>query len=93
LIRACRAPETRYPPTVFNDLGGFIFNTMLLGFGLTLVVTVVIILAVVWAVRRSIPSIPTGKNAAIYELRGRFARGEIDPAEFQARMDALNRDS
>ena len=32
-------------------------------------------------------------NAAIEELRARFARGEIDLSEFQARMDTLTRDA
>ena len=48
------------------------------------------IAVVVRAIRRSAP---TGRNAAIDELRGRLARGEIDQSEFQARIETLTRDA
>ena len=71
------------------DIGGFIFGTIILSLLVPLVITIGVVVAVIWAIRRSVP---TGKDAAIAELRGRFARGEIDQSEFQARMDALSRD-
>jgi uncharacterized membrane protein len=72
------------------DVGGFVIGTLIVSLVVPLVITGVVIGVIVWAIRRSVPS---GKNAAIEELRGRFARGEIDQSEFQARMDALTRDS
>jgi uncharacterized membrane protein len=45
---------------------------------------------IIWAIRRNVP---TGKDVAIQQLRARFASGEIDQSEFQARMDALTRDA
>ena len=72
------------------DIGGFVFGTILLSVVVPLVITIAIIGVIVWAIRRSAP---TGKNAAIEELRTRFARGEIDQSEFQARMDVLTRDA
>ena len=68
-------------------------GTLIISLIIPLVITGLVIFVVVWAIRRSIPSMPTGKNAAIMELRDRFARGEIDQAEFQARMDALTRNT
>ena len=75
------------------DVGGFVMGTLIISLIIPLVITGLVIFVVVWAIRRSIPSMPTGKNAAIMELRDRFARGEIDQAEFQARMDALTRNT
>ena len=68
------------------DMGNFFFFTMLLGVGLPLVITVIVILSVVWSLRRVFPS---GKSAADAELRDRLASGDISPAEFEAREDAL----
>ena len=72
------------------DIGGFIFGTIVLSLLIPLLITVGVIATIIWVIRRSVP---TGKDAAISELRARFARGEIDQGEFQARMDALTRDS
>jgi uncharacterized membrane protein len=72
------------------DVGGFVAATVLVSVLVPLVITVIVIGVVVWAMRRAMPS---GKDAAIQELRDRFARGEIDQSEFQARMDALTRDA
>jgi uncharacterized membrane protein len=69
------------------DLGGFIVGTVILSLVVPLVITGIVIGVIVWTIRRTIP---TGRNAAIAELRDRLARGEIDPSEFQARVDALN---
>ena len=72
------------------DIGGFIMSTLLISLVVPLVITGVVVGVIVWTIRRSIPS---GKDAAIQELRARFAQGEIDQSEFQARMDALTRDT
>jgi len=72
------------------DIGNFIIGTVVISLLVPLVITVVVIGVIVWAIKRSIPS---GKNAAIHELRARYARGEIEQSEFQSRMDALTRDT
>ena len=83
--------ETGYPAAVFGfDIGGFVIGTILVSLIVPLVITGIVIGVVVWSIRRASPG---GKNAAIDELRSRFARGEIDQSEFQARMDALTRDA
>ena len=71
------------------DIGGFVLGTIIVSLVVPLVITGFVIFTVIWAIRRSIPSMPTGDNAAIQELRDRFARGEINQSEFQARMDVL----
>ena len=68
------------------DVGNFVFFTVILSLGIPLLITVAVIFTIVWAIRRTAP---TGNAAAEMELRGRLARGEIDPSEFQAREDAL----
>ena len=86
--------QSRYAPSVFGfDVGGFVMGTLIISLVIPLVITGFVIFVVVWAIRRSIPSMPKGKNAAIMELRDRFARGELDQAEFQARKDALTRNT
>jgi uncharacterized membrane protein len=72
------------------DVGGFIIGTIVLSLLVPLVITGVIIGVVIWAIRRSVPS---SKDAAVQQLRARFAKGEIDLSEFQARMDALSREA
>ena len=71
------------------DVGGFVIGTIIVSLLVPLVIMGVIIGVIVWAIRRSVP---TGRDAAVQELRTRFARGQIDQAEFQARMDTLTRD-
>jgi uncharacterized membrane protein len=68
------------------DVGNFVFFTVLLSVGVPLLITAVVVISIIWAIRRAVP---TGKTAADLELRERLARGEIDPSEFQAREDAL----
>ena len=87
----CNVPETRYRAAVFGfDVGGFVMGTILISVLVPLIIVVVVLVLVFWAIRRSVPS---GKDVAIQELRARFAAGEIDQAEFQARMDALTRNT
>ena len=54
-----------------------------------LVITGIVIGVVVWAIRRSMPP---REDPAIAELKARYARGEIDPAEFEVRMRSLTQD-
>jgi uncharacterized membrane protein len=56
---------------------------------LPLIITVLIIVMVVWIVRRN--SVPR-EDPAVTELKERFARGEIDTAEFEVRMRSLTTD-
>lgn len=72
------------------DISGFVIGTVLISLLIPLIVTGVMVGVIVWAVRRTIP---TGRDAAIRQLRDRFARGEIDQSEFDARMDGLTRRS
>jgi len=53
------------------------------------VITVLVIAAVVWAVRRN--SAPR-EDPAVAALKGRLARGEIDTAEYEVRLRSLIRD-
>ena len=70
------------------DIGGFILTTVVLSLVVPIAITALVMGIIVWTIRRSVP---TGRDAAVAQLRERLARGEIDPAEFQARFDALSR--
>jgi len=84
-------PWTRYLARVFGfDIGGFVMGTILISLLVPLVITAVVIGVIVWAIRRSAPA---GNDVAIQQLRARFAAGEIDQSEFQARLDALTREA
>ena len=54
-----------------------------------IIITGAVIGLIVWAIRRSMPP---REDPAVAALRGRYARGEIDPAEFEVRMRALLQD-
>jgi uncharacterized membrane protein len=56
---------------------------------LPLIITVLVIVMVVWIVRRN--SVPH-EDPAVTELKERFARGEIDTAAFEVRMRSLTGD-
>ena len=72
------------------DVGGFM-DAMLLGTIITVVASfalpIIIIVVVVWAIRRNAPA---RRDPAEEALRARLARGEIDQAEFLVRMRALH---
>ena len=70
------------------DPFGFFGPMFVLSLAIPLLTTVLIIGVVVWAIRRSVPP---REDPAIAELKARFARGEIDPAEYQARLETLQR--
>jgi len=69
-------------PTVFDWFMPFMLATILL----PLIITVLVIGLIVWAIRRSAPP---REDPAVAELKARFARGEIDTAEYQVRIRAL----
>ena len=54
-----------------------------------LVITVLIVGVIVWTVRRNTPP---REDPAVAELKARYARGEIDPAEFEVRLRSLTRE-
>ena len=54
-----------------------------------LVITAAVIGVVIWSIRRGVPP---REDPAEAELKGRYARGEIDTAEYQVRMRALKED-
>ncbi len=72
------------------DIFGGLFGAFMVASILVpLIITGVVIGVVVWAIRRTIPS---REDAAIAELRSRYARGEISPAEFEVRLRSLTQD-
>jgi uncharacterized membrane protein len=68
------------------DPGDFIGATIAFSLIVPLVTTILIVGVVVWAIRRSMPP---REDPAVRELKARFARGEIDTAEYEVRMRAL----
>ena len=68
---------------------GFFGFMMVVGIVLPLVITGVVIGVVIWAIRRSVPP---REDPAIAELKARYARGEIDPAEFEVRLRSLTQE-
>jgi uncharacterized membrane protein len=75
---------------VISDVGGFM-DAFLFGTLLTVVaslaIPIIIIVVVVWAIRRNAPA---RRDPAEEALRVRLANGEIDQAEFLVRMRALH---
>ena len=63
-----------------------IVGLSLLGIVVSFAVPVIIVVAIVWAIRRSMPA---RRDPAEEALRERLARGEIDMAEFNVRLRAL----
>ena len=68
------------------DLWSLMAPTMLLAFLVPVLITVLVVGVVIWSIRRSVPP---REDPAIAELKGRYARGEIDTAEYQVRLRAL----
>ena len=72
------------------DVGGFmdaVFFGTLVTILASLALPIIIIVVVIWAIRRSGP---VRRDPAEEALRERLARGEIDQAEFLVRMRALH---
>ena len=75
--------------TVFDPFTeGFVTTIVAISFIVPVAITLAIIGLIVWTVRRATPR----DDPAVAELKVRYARGEIDSSEFQARLDNLNRD-
>jgi uncharacterized membrane protein len=68
------------------DPFGFVGSMIALSIIVPLLTTGLIVSAIVWAIRRSAPP---REDPAVAELKGRLARGEIDPTEYLVRMRAL----
>lgn len=68
---------------------GAIMGITIVGSLVALAIPVVIIVVVIWAIRRGMPE---RRDPAEEALRSRLARGEIDMAEFQVRLRALRRE-
>ena len=75
------------------DLDGmmtFIWQVTIASLLIPLVMGVLIIGVVVWTIRRN--SVPR-EDPAVAELKARYARGEIELAEFQVRLRALTEEA
>lgn len=68
------------------DPFGFMGGVIALSLIVPLVITLLVLGVIVWAIRRSGPA---REDPAVVELKGRLARGEIDPTEYEVRMRAL----
>ena len=71
------------------DLGSMFWGLIVASVVAPVIITGLVIGVIVWAIRRSAP---VAEDPAVAELRGRLARGEIDPIEFEVRMRSLRRD-
>lgn len=70
----------------FDGTFGAIMGITIIGTLVALAVPVVVIIVVIWAIRRGMPA---RRDPAEEALRTRLASGEIDMAEFQVRLRAL----
>ena len=68
---------------------GFFGAIIVLTLAVPLVTTVLIVGTIVWAIRGRVPP---SEDPAVAELKARFARGEIDTAEYQVRLETLEGD-
>ena len=70
---------------IFDWVMPFMVASMLV----PLLITGIVVGVVVWAIRRNVPA---REDPAVAELKARYARGEIDQAEFEVRLRSLTRD-
>ncbi len=77
------------PMTDMGWLFDWMWPMMVASFIAPLVITGVVIGTVIWAIRRN--SAPR-EDPAVAALKARYARGEIDQAEFEVRLRSLTRD-
>lgn len=73
-------------PDLPFDPFGFIGSILLVSLLIPLLTTGLIVGVIVWAIRRNAP---VREDPAVAALKGRLARGEVDPIEYQVRMRAL----
>jgi uncharacterized membrane protein len=67
------------------DFDGFFGFMMVVSIVIPLLITGAIIGLFIWIVRRAVPR----EDPAVAELRARYARGEIEPAEYEVRLRSL----
>jgi uncharacterized membrane protein len=67
------------------DFDGFFGFMMVVSIVIPLLITGAIIGLFIWIVRRAVPR----EDPAAAELRARYARGEIEPAEYEVRLRSL----
>lgn len=77
------------PMPDMNAMFDWIWPIMAASVIVPLVITGVVIVTVIWAIRRN--SAPR-EDPAVAALKARYARGEIDQAEFEVRLRSLTRD-
>lgn len=73
-------------PDVGGIMDAVLFGTIITAL-VSLAIPIIIIVVVIWAIRRNAPA---RRDPAEEALRQRLARGEIDQAEFLVRMRALH---
>jgi uncharacterized membrane protein len=74
--------DARFPVDIVGWMGPiFAFSIIV-----PLIITAAVIGVVIWSIRRGMPA---REDPAVEELKARYARGEIDTAEYQVRIRAL----
>ena len=73
-------------PQFTVDLFGWMGPIFAISLIVPLIITVAVIGAIVWSIRRTMPA---REDPAVAELKGRLARGEISPVEYEVRMRAM----
>jgi uncharacterized membrane protein len=71
------------------DIGGFVELMIVITVASVVIVPALIIGVFIWTVRRSVPR---AEDPAVRELKARYARGEIEPAEFEVRLRSLTQE-
>lgn len=74
--------DPQFPVDIFGWMGPIFAISLIV----PLVITGAVIGVVIWSIRRGMPA---REDPAVEELKARYARGEIDTAEYQVRMRAL----
>ena len=77
--------DPQFPVDIFGWMGPIFAISLIL----PLVITGAVIGVIVWSIRRGMPP---RDDPAVEELKARYARGEIDTAEYQVRLRALLED-
>ena len=77
--------DPQFPVDIFGWMGPIFAISLIL----PLVITGAVIGVIVWSIRRGMPP---RDDPAVAELKTRYARGEIDTAEYQVRLRALLED-
>jgi uncharacterized membrane protein len=81
--------EPHHAAMSLDGMFDWIWPVMMASLLVPLIITVLIVGLVVWAIRRNAPP---REDPAVAALKARYARGEIDPAEFEVRLRSLTQD-